>query len=1002
MRQTLLILLVLLKLQNTAQKYNFVNWTVEDGLVQSQASIICQDKFRQLWIGTEGGLSCFDGKKFRSYTVQDGLPANHISSILCARDSTLWVGTNKGLVSYKGRNFQPQKITRKNTDHVRTILETQEGLLYFLNNFRLYARSGGTFTGLCVSGDSSEMISSITAAHKNTVIAAVYGKGIYAGGKNNWTLIAKPVGELADRVVYRTFITSNGDTLLSFNHGLYVIRKKQVLPFTVKGHKPFERLVLCFAEDKQQHLWMGTENGVYKIAGDESEFFSGKSGFTDNSVNHIFLDAEHNLWFATNADGIYKFRENTFTYYDRSSGLTNPIVMGIAQTNDSIIYLGGFGGGLYFTDGKSTLQEAEKASSLSNAKINCLYAGSNNLLWIGTLNQGIYSYSKQSGTKRITATDRKMVPTGATVFYEDAGENLLIGGNQGLFVKHLNGSITHVPLPGTLVTAIIKFDHRHTLVGTSKGLFLLNDDHVPVPFYGPELGQLSVMCLSKNKDHLWIGTSDIGIYLIQLQKKKIVNYNTADGLPSNFIYSIDATEPSRLWAGTGFGISRLDLSKEGKIASIKNFGRSDGLLGMECNHNSLLRAADASLWFGTTKGLFRFDPHSSVNDKTAPLVLLRSVKLFSSEITDTTLFASADPFFEIPRGLELESHQNHLSFELGALYFTNPDDVLYRYKLEGIDKGFTTSNNPFIMYPGLPPGKYTLLVKGQTKSGIGSVNEISFTFEIKKAFYQTPLFQVMMIVLLIGSGAFTAYLITRARQKRKQHEKELHERIREEEFTKLRQRTAEDFHDEMGNSLTRISVLTDVLKRKLNGTEKEVSHIVEQIKNNTTALYNGSRDIIWSLSSKNDALYEIAEHIKDIGSEVFQDTQVEFRYSHNIDASCKLKLKLDYSRNLTMIFKEAYSNILKHANASIAEVDIELQNNHTLLIKLRDNGSGFEITVQGTKGNGLRNMQNRVKRMQGLFRVHSSTKSGTEINIFLDNIFVNDHGKKAAHKSADH
>jgi signal transduction histidine kinase len=205
---------------------------------------------------------------------------------------------------------------------------------------------------------------------------------------------------------------------------------------------------------------------------------------------------------------------------------------------------------------------------------------------------------------------------------------------------------------------------------------------------------------------------------------------------------------------------------------------------------------------------------------------------------------------------------------------------------------------------------------------------------------------------------------------------------------KLRRRTAEDFHDEMGNSLTRISVLTDVLKVKLNGTEKEVSHLVQQIKDNTTALYNGSRDIIWSLDSRNDALFEIAEHIKDIGCELFQDTTVELRYTHNIPRDDYLKLKLDYSRILTMIFKEAYSNILKHAGANRVDVLMELRDDRTLIVKLRDNGAGFSKD-HSSKGNGLKNMQNRVSRMQGSFQVNTNSSEGTEINIVLDDIFVN-------------
>jgi signal transduction histidine kinase len=308
--------------------------------------------------------------------------------------------------------------------------------------------------------------------------------------------------------------------------------------------------------------------------------------------------------------------------------------------------------------------------------------------------------------------------------------------------------------------------------------------------------------------------------------------------------------------------------------------------------------------------------------------------------------------------------------------------------LEGIDKGFTTSGNPVIIYPSLPPGRYTLLVRGVTKSGFNSVNVIRYPFEIKKAFYQTSFFQALIIFILISTGALITWVVTRTRQKRKQKAKELMTKIREEEFKKLRQRTAEDFHDEMGNSLTRISILTDILKSRINGHDEDVTRLVQQIKENTTALYNGSRDIIWSLNSQNDGIYEIAEHIKEIGHDVFGETPIEFSCSHNITPRNPLKLKLDYSRNLTMIFKEAYSNILRHAGARRVEISMELKNGNELEISVKDDGTGFDLQ-QKNSGNGIRNMQNRVQRMHGEFNLQAVPGSGTGIHIRLNSVFVN-------------
>lgn len=972
----------------SAQKYNFVNWTVEDGLVQSQASYICQDHNRQLWIGTEGGVSRFDGKKFTAYTVQDGLIANHINVLLCDKTGNLWIGTNEGICVYDGRKFHKIKTIKVSAYNITELAQVNNGAIYAIDNFSLLKVEGLEGKRVLVSGDSTERTTSLFPTVDGTLLVAVYKKGIYSVRNDSQQLISA-LGEADKKILIRSiYISSANDTLLCTNAGLYKLKNNVILPFTDVATVGLN--VLCIEEDIKQNLWLGTDNGCYKLEGKSLIHFGEKSGFTDNAVNHIYRDIENNLWFATNADGIFKFRENTFTYYDKSSGLSNAIVMGVTQTPDKTVYAAGYGGGLYKVNAHNDLVHVNYKGEtlLKDSKINCLYADHDNNVWIGTLNQGSFIYNEKTGLQAVEAKNNPDLNIrNATVFFKDQKGNMLIGTNQGLLVLDREGSINKVKKTNLLVTALKQFDKQHVVVGTSRGVYLLDDNYELSPLNEKAFGNASVLCLSKNGNNIWVGTTDKGVYNWDLKTDKIITYTTVDGLPSNFIYSIDVSENNKAWIGTGFGISNLLLNGFGKIVAIKNYGRSDGLLGMECNHNCLLKAADSSLWFGTTKGLFHFNPPTNISEKNQPFVFLRSVKLFSSYIEDSTLFKDPGYWFHVPEELKLHSKQNHLTFEFGAIYFTNPEDLLYRYKLEGIDKEFTTTSNPSITYPALPPGKYTLKVSALTKSGAISSNTVSYSFEIEKAFYQTRFFQIVIILLLLGTGALLAYISTRGRQKRKQKAKELLEKIREEEFIKLRQRTAEDFHDEMGNSLTRISVLTDILKSKINGKEPEVSSLVTQIKQNTTALYNGSKDIIWSLNSQNDGLYVIVEHLKDIGRELFLETPVDFQFTHNISSQNKLKLKLDYSRNLTMIFKEAYSNILKHAKADTVSISIYLNSMDQLEITIRDNGSGFkEESI--LNGNGLKNMKTRAGRMNGTMTTGSAVDEGTEINFLLKNIFI--------------
>ena len=663
--------------------------------------------------------------------------------------------------------------------------------------------------------------------------------------------------------------------------------------------------------------------------------------------------------------------------------MANPVVMGIVETKPKNIYLAGYGGGLYRINEKKEIEPVKLNDPvLKDTKISALYADDRENIYIGAVAKGVWKYKEGKGVEKVVSRNGGQVLRGATAFLKDGNGNLLIGSQQGLFVHDSTGKTFKVQLPGGIVNSLKQLDRDSVLVGTTNGLYIMNDAYAVSVVSREEFRKAAILCLDVKDDHIWMGTTDRGLLNWNLKTGEIINYDMGSGLPSNFIYSLYVSDEHTVWAGTGFGISNLFLTGSGTVRAVRNYGRAEGLLGMECNHNAVLRSSDSGLWFGTTKGLFHFNPSHEPDDK-QPLVVLKSVRLYSSPITDSSLCKGFDNWFGVPQQLKLRSGQNHLTFEVGGIYLTNPEAVRFRYKLEGADEDYVTSANPMIVYASLPPGKYVLKVMGVTKSGAASVNTIEYPFEIEKAFYQNGIFQVFVVLLLISSGALVVLLSSRRRQRRRQ----VLEKIREEEFMKLRHRTAEDFHDEIGNRLTRISVLADILKSKIGGPEEETVKIVKQIKDNTNALYTGSRDIIWSLNPQNDGIYEIAEHIKDIGVALFNDTAVEFSFSHNISRSPARRLKLDYSRNLIMAFKEIYNNILKHANARAVDINFNFTTDEVLRIRVRDNGAGFN-TQDVQRGNGLQNIRNRVSRMNGVCDIRSAPGEGTEILIELKNIFV--------------
>lgn len=199
--------------------------------------------------------------------------------------------------------------------------------------------------------------------------------------------------------------------------------------------------------------------------------------------------------------------------------------------------------------------------------------------------------------------------------------------------------------------------------------------------------------------------------------------------------------------------------------------------------------------------------------------------------------------------------------------------------------------------------------------------------------------------------------------------------LRAEEQNKVRQRTAEDFHDEVGNRITRISVLAQVLKNKFRPLPEDGERILNKIQENATLLYNGTRDILWALKPENDNLYELLQRLNEVGTELFQDTPVAFYFAGASEKWRAYKLPMDVNRNLMMIFKEAMNNCLKYAESNRVNLIASVSEDQLFTLLLEDNGKGFDPSSDG-RGQGLNNMMRRAGRIGGRLSIEGHSESG--------------------------
>lgn len=981
--------------QHGGQQSGFAlrNYTAIHGLPQSQVNSIVEDDNGYLWMGTHGGgLTRFDGQDFKVYTTLDGLLSNIIYHITIDEEKNLWMVHPRGITRYDGVSFKKfqasgelskLKMVRKAYVFQDTVFITSApGVLGKIYKDSVYYWSK--------EYEANKLVLRIHQLQNgNLLIFLSDGRLILKTPAGASTIATMPDKH---RLAYVYNVSSDVRIVLYSEQGPETwsldYRARKLTPFNTS----INQQVLFFDEPGNTY-WVRGEHG---LSTQEAGSTTTNLILKDIEVTQVLADKEGNFWFATNGSGLYKYFHQDFS---KCSSENMRGVMSILEDSEKASWIGTMGRGLWrIENGKVDTFKDEKIPSRNS--INNVVEAPDKSIWVATAG-GVARYDRDNKVTWYTPENGLTGWSVLNVCFDEKG-NAWIGTGAGL--NYFDGKkFTPYRVEHGLLTNLVNSQYyskrlKTLYVGNEFGVNTITNGKVR-NLRIKEFENATVLSIQPYRDSLLLfGSGGAGFAVYNPRTNKSHFINTHDGLISDFIYFIAADEESKIWVGTEKGISRIILNKNFEIVENLHFDHDNGLEGVETNQNAFYMKGDTKI-FGLIDGLYQFNDH----DKGAPSSFnlhLTNVDIFYGQQSARSYADSLFGVFKLPYKPVFPSDKNHITFTFNRVDKRYPKSVRFKYMLKNFDKSWSRpSANKQVTYGNLPPGNYEFQVMATNNHGSWSDVSLRYPFVIKAPFYQTASFMIISFLVVLGAIIFIAYMRVRQRVEKAM----TLERIRLREQESLRKEIARDFHDEMGNQLTRIINYISLLKlnanghtngnghNHVNGNGKDLSHqadLYTKVENSAKYLYTGTRDFIWSIDPVNDELSKLFIHIRDFGEKLFEEKGIQFRANNGVKE--KIRLPYGFSREVNLIFKEVMTNTFKYSEAINATLSLQRVGDGFEL-DFEDDGIGFSAS-EIEKLNGLKNIRERADKIQAVLRIRSKEGSGTKISLSFQFIKTRQYG----------
>jgi len=736
----------------TAQRYNFATYSISDGLPNNQINKILQDRSGKLWVATMNGACWFDGKNFTKFDQDNILSNNVVKTIFEDKEGNIWLGTvRKGLCRFDGSNTK--FFTTDDgllSDIVNAVCQDNQGNIWIGTSEGLNKFDGKTFTSYTtVKGLVNNNVFSLFTDHRGRIwITTIGGVSCLDGTAFiNYTT----ENGLVSNIAYCCTETGTGDIWIGTYEGVSVFDGKTFHNYTVKNGLMNDR-VQDIIKDYNGNMWMATNGGgVAKV--DDRGFITltSNQGLANNSVFSIIEDREGNYWFGT-YNGLCKYNGDRFVTYTVEDGLSTNNIQTIFSDSE-FVWAGSLNGGLDRYDGIG-FQHFSTENGLRSNTVWTIYKDKKGKLWFGTTN-GVSVYDSL-----LAQFISPLYELNNLIIYsilEDKYGRMYFATDKGVYI-YFNNDFTIINSSNGLENDKVRvlFEDKKGVmwVGTNKGIYYLKGQQAISfnDFYNIPKVPVTSICADTSGNML-ISTFDFGLIRYDRESKTnpVTFLNKESGLFNDRVLFSFLDYNHNLWLGSPEGIDWIDWQgylRTGKL-NVVHYDKSNGYLGVESNAACADR--DSNIWFGTVNGAIKYNSGSGNGRTSVPVVSITNLQLFLSNVDWKKRKIEVNNHTGLPENLVLAYNNNHLSFAFSGIYLTAPNEVRYRFILEGFDEDWSpVSLLNIANYSNISPGKYTFKVKA-TANGRNWSNPVTYTFEIKPPFWRTPIFYFIYVIAISGS-----------------------------------------------------------------------------------------------------------------------------------------------------------------------------------------------------------------------------------------------------------